>query len=83
MIEDTQELLNTYPRISGNAQISFSAQAAKILAKAEKEAASLKDEYLSTEHIFIAVAESDSRCGELLKKNGVTKNAILSALNPH
>ena len=80
LIEDTQELLNTYPRISGNAQISFSAQAAKILAKAEKEAASLKDEYLSTEHIFIAVAESDSRCGELLKKNGITKNAILSAL---
>ncbi|AEE16896.1 ATP-dependent chaperone ClpB [Treponema brennaborense] len=80
LIEDTQQLLDTYPRISGGAQISLSAEAAKILAKADKEAASLKDEYLSTEHIFLAIAGSDGRCGELLKKNGITRNAILDAL---
>ena len=77
---DVKNLLDMYPRVTGNAQVSFSLQASKVLAKAEKVAASLKDEFLSTEHIFIAIAESDGRCGELLKKYGITKNVIMEAL---
>ncbi len=77
---DVKNLLDMYPRVTGNAQVSFSLQASKVLAKAEKVASSLKDEFLSTEHIFIAIAESDGRCGELLKKYGITKNTIMEAL---
>ncbi len=80
LINDTQELVDTYPRVTGNVQISLSSEAQKILAKAEQEASALKDEYLSTEHVFIAIAGSDGRCGELLSKRGINRNAILSAL---
>ena len=80
LIQQVEDLLATYPRITGNAQISFSPEAQKIIAKAEKEVSALKDEYLSTEHLFLAVAQSDGRCGTLLKNNGITKDSILSAL---
>ena len=80
LIQQVEDLLATYPRITGNAQVSFSPELQKILAKAEKEVTSLKDEYLSTEHLFLAIAQSDSRCGNLLRNNGITKDSILSAL---
>ena len=47
-----------------------------IVAKAAKVADSLKDQYLSTEHIFIAIAESDGGCGRMLKENGITKQTM-------
>ena len=80
LIQQVEDLLATYPRITGNAQVSFSPELQKIVAKAEIEVTSLKDEYLSTEHLFLAIAQSDSRCGNLLRNNGITKDSILSAL---
>ena len=80
LIEETQHLLDTYPLIQGGAQIALSSEAAKILAMASKEAGNLKDEYLSTEHIFLAIADSDSKSGKLLKNNGITRKTILEGL---
>ncbi|GHT67464.1 chaperone protein ClpB [Spirochaetia bacterium] len=77
----TEELAAANPKIYGEAaQVYFSSAASKILAKAEAEAASLKDEFVSTEHILIAIAAGEGKSSELLKKAGVTKNAILGAL---
>ena len=80
LIDETQKLLNSFPRISGAAQIAMSGEVAKILAQAIKVADTLKDQYLSTDHIFIAIAESDSGCGRMLKENGITKDSIMKAL---
>ena len=77
---DVEAQLASYPRVSGAAQTAFSAEASRVLAKAETETAALKDEFLSTEHILLALAESDGKTGALLKKHGVTKKAILEAL---
>ncbi|GHT92621.1 chaperone protein ClpB [Spirochaetia bacterium] len=76
-----EELAAANPKIYGEAaQVYFSSAASKILAKAEAEAASLKDEFVSAEHILIAIAAGEGKASELLKKAGVTKNAILGAL---
>ena len=81
LVKSVENLMETQPKIYGEAaQIYFSSAASKVLAKAEAEAASLKDEFISTEHILIALAVSDGNVAELLKKIGVTKNAILGAL---
>ncbi|MDR2629798.1 MAG: ATP-dependent chaperone ClpB [Spirochaetaceae bacterium] len=81
IVRDTEALAASSPKIYGEAaQIYFSAAASKVLAKAEAEAASLKDEYVSTEHILIAIAAGEGKAAELLKKAGVTKNGILAAL---
>ncbi|MDR3171397.1 MAG: ATP-dependent chaperone ClpB [Treponema sp.] len=79
--QGVEALTTATPKIYGEAaQLYFSSAASKILAKAETEATSLKDEYVSTEHILIAIAAGEGKAAELLKKAGVTKNAILGAL---
>ncbi|MDY2925031.1 MAG: ATP-dependent chaperone ClpB [Treponema sp.] len=80
LIQQTQQLLDSYPKITGNTQITLSGEAQKVLAKAEKEMANLQDNYLSTEHILLALANSAGKTGELLKSTGVTYNQILKAL---
>lgn len=75
-----KNLLASYPNVTGNVQIGLSSAAQKVLAKAEKEMNSLKDQYLSVEHILLAMSESEDRTGELLRKYGVTREAILESL---
>ncbi|GHV31110.1 hypothetical protein AGMMS4952_19190 [Spirochaetia bacterium] len=78
---DTNILVAAAPKVFGDAaQIYLSSSASKALAKAENEAASLKDDYISTEHILIAIAAGEGKTADLLKKAGVTKTAILAAL---
>ncbi len=80
--QKTKELLDSYPVVQGNTQMSLSSEAGKILSKAEKEADNLKDQYLSAEHIVLAIAASGStsRCGQMLTDLGITHSAILQAL---
>ena len=76
-----EALIAGTPKIYGEAaQLYFSSAASKVLAKAEAEAGALKDEFVSTEHILIAIAAGEGKAAELLKKAGVNKNAILGAL---
>ena len=75
-----KNLLASYPKVTGNVQIGLSSAAQKVLAKAEKEMNSLKDQYLSVEHILLAMSESEDRTGELLRKYGVTREAIIESL---
>jgi ATP-dependent Clp protease ATP-binding subunit ClpB len=76
-----EALVAQAPKIYGEAaRVYFSSAASRVLSKAEAEADSLKDEYVSTEHILIAIAGAEGRAADILKKAGVTKNAILGAL---
>ena len=78
--KQVDELLAEYPKVTGNAQMSLSNDAQKVLAKAENEMSKLKDQYLSCEHILLSMTKSDSRVGELLNKNGLTYDSVLEAL---
>ncbi len=75
-----KELVRSNPKVSGAAQVYFSSQTQKVLANAEKEMSALKDQYLSTEHLLLAISDSDSRAGDLLRKCGIDRKAILEAL---
>jgi ATP-dependent Clp protease ATP-binding subunit ClpB len=76
------ELLESLPKVSGagvgNQQMSQNT--AKLLDAATEEARILKDEYISTEHLLLALAEDKGKAGQILKDNGVSKKSILSAL---
>ncbi|MDR2370632.1 MAG: AAA family ATPase, partial [Treponema sp.] len=79
--KETEALTAAAPKIYGEAaQLYFSQAASRMLAQAEAEAASLKDEYVSAEHILIALAAGEGKASDILKKAGVTKNAVLGAL---
>ena len=77
---EAEDFLSSYPVVRGNVQMVLSSETQKVLAKAESEMASLKDLYLSTEHIFLAMTESDGRVGDMLRKHGCTHKATLEAL---
>ena len=81
IVAETEALVGKSPKIFGEAaQIYLSQAASKVLAKAENEAAALKDDYVSTEHILMAIAAGEGRAAELLARAGVTRQAILGAL---
>ena len=62
-------------------ELYISAALQTVLDNAMKEATTLKDEYVSTEHLLIACAETkQSETGKILRDAGVTKDKILAAL---
>jgi len=70
------------PKVSGEAvQPHLSNTAQRILDQAFKEADKFKDEYVSTEHLLLAMAQDKkSDAGQILSKAGATYDAILKAL---
>ncbi len=68
------------PQAQG-AQTGFGRRLQAVLAKAEHEAHGLKDEYVGTEHILLALLdEKDGGAGEALKKLGVTRDRVLLSM---
>jgi ATP-dependent Clp protease ATP-binding subunit ClpB len=76
------QLLETLPKVSGtglgNQQMSQSL--AKIFDVAAEEARNLKDDYVSTEHVLLALSNDKGKAGQLLRDNGITYKDILTAL---
>ncbi|HCM41937.1 MAG TPA: ATP-dependent chaperone ClpB [Candidatus Omnitrophica bacterium] len=82
--EINQEI-NRLPRISGGVSVSkvhLSEELDKIFAQAEKESQTFKDEYVSAEHVLLAVLEPSikSTAGAILVRHGVSKPKCLQAL---
>jgi ATP-dependent Clp protease ATP-binding subunit ClpB len=79
---DVQALADKLPRVQGGAQPAMSARIRAVFTAAEQDAERLKDEFTSTEHVLLAMATEGGRSSvaELLKRHGVTKDAILKAL---
>lgn len=80
LLAQVKNLLDGYPKVTGNIQMQLNQEAQKALAKAEKCMGDLKDSYLSVEHVLMAMAESDSKVGDILRKAGVDKKSLLEAL---
>ncbi len=78
-----QSLVDKLPRVTGGAQPALSARLRKVTSAAEQEAEQLKDEYVSTEHLFLALASEAGRVpsADLLREHGITRDAILHALS--
>ncbi|MCK5007531.1 MAG: AAA family ATPase, partial [Spirochaetales bacterium] len=78
---DLENQLAKKPKVYGDSsQAHLSPQANKVLHNAEMEASNLKDEYISTEHLLLALLDIQSDTRELLKGHGVQKSAVLDAL---
>src|SRR5579862_693290 len=79
--QDVEREIGRLPRVTGFAQQNMSRPLNDVLEQAFKEAENFKDEYVSTEHIFLAIAGQDrDPAGQLLKKHGASHEAILQAL---
>ncbi len=76
------DLLKALPRAQGGAQPGLSSRLRAITSAAEQEAERLKDEYTSTEHLFVALASEGGRSAsaKFLQQQAITKDAVLQAL---
>ncbi len=76
-----ESALNAKARASGaSMQVGFGKETATILRDAEQIAGNMKDEFISTEHLLMAMASSHAKVKEILNRHGVDYNAILQAL---
>ena len=80
LLNKTRELVRSNPKVSGNANLYLSSEMQKILAKAENEMNALKDQFLSTEHLLLAMTQSDGRVASMLKSMGIDHKSIIEAL---
>jgi len=81
--QELASYLQKQPRIEGSAagQVYLSGRSNKVFDKALTEAAGLKDEYVSAEHVLIVIAEEkEGQAGKILRKAGVTKESIFQVL---
>ena len=76
-----EEKINVLPKVSGGQQY-FSQEANKVVMNAEDHAKAMGDEYVSVEHIFLALLkDGDKTVKELFKQFGITKEKFLEALS--
>jgi ATP-dependent Clp protease ATP-binding subunit ClpB len=75
----TRSELDRLPKVSGST-LAPSRQLHDVLQAADKEAQRLKDKYISTEHLLLALADVKSDAKEVLSVSGVSKDAVLAAL---
>ncbi|XXU74736.1 ATP-dependent chaperone ClpB [Sorangium sp. So ce1151] len=72
--------IDTYPRVSGGAEPGLSRRALAVLQKAEDEAKSLKDEYISTEHVLLAGVKVDKDIQSIFERAGLSYDKLLASL---
>ncbi len=76
-----EQLLAAKPRASGAAvQVNMSRETGNVLQEAEQIASNMKDEYVSTEHMLMAMASQVGKVRDVLARHGVDYNAIMQAL---
>src|SRR5881296_1614734 len=79
--QEIEREIGRLPKVQGFAQQHMGRALNDVLEGAFKEADNFKDEYVSTEHLFLAIAAQDrDPAGQLLKRQGASHEAILQAL---
>jgi ATP-dependent Clp protease ATP-binding subunit ClpB len=78
---ELETVVDQIPKVTGGAQPRISQILSRVLEAAFAEAANLKDEYISTEHLLLAIAADENDPGaRLLRASGADREALLKAL---
>jgi ATP-dependent Clp protease ATP-binding subunit ClpB len=79
--QDFSRELARFPRVEGDVQVGLSRRTQKVLKAAQDEAKSLQDEYLSTEHLLLAMARDENGVGTALRNAGARHDRLVEALS--
>ena len=80
---EVQREIDRLPKVSGSGadQLYAGRRFAQLLAAAERTARQFKDEYVSVEHLYLAlVDENGSPCAKIFRQYGIDREKILQAL---
>ena len=81
LTERLQKALDRVPQVTGSTGQTFiTPRLKKIIEAAEAEAETLKDDYVSAEHLLLAMLQDSGEAGRALKELGVSRDKILNAL---
>ena len=80
LLDEVTRQIERLPKMSGNAQVYLSAEANNVLNAAEAKADEMKDEYVSVEHVMMAVFEKGKSVAETLARYGANKDKFMASL---
>ncbi|MBP5552727.1 MAG: ATP-dependent chaperone ClpB [Spirochaetales bacterium] len=81
LLTETKGLVDRLPKAYGTAMnVGISSSLYQILTAAQAEADKFKDDYVSTEHVILALLDDAGQIGRLLKRYGITRDALMQAL---
>ncbi len=79
--DELERILSAIPKVEGGAEVYLSPSLRRIMNEAGKEADKLKDDYISTEHLLLALMkEGTSEASGILRQNSVSEDVVLKAL---
>src|SRR2546427_13160437 len=77
---DIQAAIARFPRVQGGQQY-FSPRLSQIFTAAQKQAEGMQDEFISTEHLLIAIAEEkDGEAGKILRQHGLNREDLTKVI---
>ncbi|MDT4965853.1 MAG: ATP-dependent Clp protease ATP-binding subunit ClpB [Acidobacteriota bacterium] len=80
VLNDVQATIARLPRVQGGQQY-FSPRLSQVFTASEKQAKEMQDEYISTEHLLLAIAdEKDGQAGKILRQHGVKHDDLLKVI---
>src|SRR3954466_763431 len=80
VLNDVQAAVARFPKVQGGQQY-FSSPLSQVFTAAQKEADGMKDEYISTEHLLLAIVDSkDGNAGKVLRQHGVNRDDLLKVI---
>src|SRR6184192_1275416 len=80
VLNDCQAAIARFPKVQGGQQY-FSPRLTQIFTAAQKQAEKMQDEYISTEHLLLAIAEEkEGESGKLLRQHGVNRDDLLKVI---
>src|ERR1043165_4414396 len=80
ILNDTQAAVARFPRVQGGQQY-FSPRLSQIFTAAQQQADKMQDEFISTEHLLLAIVdEKDGEAGKILRQHGVKKEDLFKVI---
>ncbi|HEY0386566.1 MAG TPA: AAA family ATPase, partial [Pyrinomonadaceae bacterium] len=80
VLNDVQAAVGRFPRVQGGQQY-FSPRLSQVFIAAQKQAEEMQDEYISTEHLLLAIVdEKDGEAGKILRQHGVNHDDLLKVI---
>src|SRR4026208_2339081 len=80
VLNDTQAAVARFPRVQGGQQY-FSSRLSQIFTASQKQADQMQDEFISTEHLLLAIVEEkDGDAGKILRQHGVVREDLFKVI---
>jgi len=80
VLNDTQAAVARFPRVQGGQQY-FSSRLSQIFTASQKQADQMHDEFISTEHLLLAIVEEkDGDAGKILRQHGVIREDLFKVI---